>query len=124
GLNPAWVYSGEQPVFGERALEQRQAELRDTLSEIDAMSRFIEARAAAAPREKRVVMRTRDDDEVRLLRAWREGGEAVRAALRALLDGKPLPAHLTIHGDVGQQVHGDQSVQGPLKIKVGGGKGR
>lgn len=119
GLNPAWVYGGEQPVFSERALQQRQAELRDALSEIEAMSRFIESRASA-PREKRELLRTRDADEVRLLKAWRDGGEEVRAALRALLDGKPLPARVTIHGDVGQQVHGDQHVNSPMTITTGG----
>lgn len=63
------------------------------------------------------------DDETELIKHYRAAPLAVKAAaLAALTAGSKPVSQMTIHGDVGQQFHGDVTIDKPFTINMGAKK--
>lgn len=63
------------------------------------------------------------DAESTLLTRWRSGSPVLRGYLQEVGQGPASGGNtVTIGGDVGQQVNGDQTVSGPMTFNVGKGR--
>lgn len=63
------------------------------------------------------------EDEVTLVERFRQGSPALRGYLQEVGQGPASGGNtVTIGGDVGQQVNGDQTVSGPMTFNVGKGR--
>lgn len=140
GLSLAWVMTGDGRMYegdlSDDALQQLQAQL-------EAMHLHNAALELVRPLLAGIVRGNREQveqairsavemtpDEADVLRAFRRADAATRAAMstlaRAVDDAVTARAaagrrtRQVVHGDVGQQIAGDQTVHGPVTITTGG----
>jgi len=129
GLNPAWVYSGEDPMYeGGEAQQKREQDYRDLVAQMTAMSLHNETRRAVEPLIKGLVWgdsssveRWLEDvgglssEERVIVAAYRAGDADVQNAMTLIAQRGPVPkqsgAKMKFHAPVTQAVGGDLITQ-------------
>lgn len=135
GLNPAWVYSGQDPIYvGGDAQAQREQDLQELVAQMNAMSLHNETKRIMQPLLKSLVWGNSvsvekwfEDiggltaNERLIISAYRNGGPEVRSAfdLIATQGARKKPVvQQTFHGSVGQVIDGNQTIHGHQTIGV------
>jgi hypothetical protein len=134
GLNAAWVYTGEGPMFeGGEAQARREQEWHELKEQLRAMSLHNQTRSAIEPLVKGIVWGDApaierwveeigglSQEERQIVAAYRTGGAEVQAALAliARTGAAPTKVTQTFHGKVGQVLEGSQTFHGDVTIGI------
>lgn len=147
GLNLEWVNTGDGPMYASELMpEQDLQRLRVQLEAMQlhkaALDLLEPVLAGVLSGDKELVESaiqralSMTPDEAEVLRAYRRAAPDVREAMSTLsravdaaitargagVEARQSRGSTHIHGKVGQQLTGDQTVHGPMTINVGGKK--